>query len=456
MRKLTLITMLVLAGGLRAMAQPAAPAAPADAPKAAAVSEADAARAQATFEEGRRLFFQGDFQGAIPKLQEAIRIDPRGGYKYKLLLAKAWRKANQPARAAVLLEEILKENPEHVEAGVALAELRAADGKTDEVIRILEPLLQFKHDYPLYHMLAEAYYQKSDLAKARDSYEEAVKLNPASGDDWYQLGNIYLAQSRFARAADAYEKASDRGVDSGVLHFKLASVYFNLRNYLGQVRTAEVRDGKVGQVVDEMLLIDPVPGREHTFYVAPARSAAWQIARARQMGIDVIQLRFLEANVWLNARSFAKADAIYAQLENKLPESDQGLFWFYWARTALGLDDLDAYLDRLGKAIKAEPEVYKPTLADAYVTVATRHQQRGEKDKYIEFLGKAVQTNPLSAGLHLTLADALWQMGRRDQAAEQYRLVLELEPDHGDRVRLLNRIREVEQTPKPEPEKREA
>jgi hypothetical protein len=39
------------------------------------------------------------------------------------------------------------------------------------------------------------------------------------------------------------------------------------------------------------------------------------------------------------------------------------------------------------------------------------------------------------------LADAFWLNNQRDKAIEQYKLVLELDPDHADRVRLLNRIR---------------
>ena len=92
-------------------------------------------------------------------------------------------------------------------------------------------------------------------------------------------------------------------------------------------------------------------------------------------------------------------------------------------------------------AIDANPDVYKPTLSDAYVTVATRYQQQGDTQQYIDFLGKAVEVNPLSASLHLALGDAHWLAGQRAGAIAQYKLVLELEPEHSQRVRLLNRIR---------------
>ncbi len=400
------------------------------------------------YEAARKLFFQAHYKDTIEPLKEAIKLDgTKSGYK--LLLAKAYRLVDESGKASDLLTQILKENPEHVEAGVTLAELLSVDNQPDKVIATLEPLLKFKRDYPLYHMLGQAYYEKEDLAKARQYLEEAVRLNPRAGGDYYQLGNIYLMQSRFAKAADAYEKAGDLDVADDVFHFKLASVYFNLRNYLGQITTAKVIGGKPGDIKDSMLLIAPVPGADDTFTIAGPKSAIFQVAKAQALGIKVPGIKFLEANIWQSARRFAKADALYKELDGKLDAADQGLFWYYWANTALGLDQLETYLKRLGKAIDAQPDIYKPTLADAYVSVALRYQQRGDNQKHLEYLAKAVATNPLSASLHLTLGDAHWQLGHQPQAVEQYKLVLELEPDHALRGRLLNRIRGEEDIPMP-------
>lgn len=424
--------------------QPAAATQPATAPLV--VPDEQASQAAQRYEEGRRAFFQGRYADAVAPLREAVERDPTRS-TYQLLLARALRRDGQAGQAQAVLERILRENPEHVDAGVELAEILSPAEHPDRVIAILEPLLKHRHDYPLYHLLAEAYNHKEDFDRAREHYEEAVRLNPESAADQYELGNIYLLQKRFALARDAYETAGRLGQDSAAYHVKLASVYFNLRNYLGAVATVEVIGGQVGQIRNDRLLIDPVPGRKDTFYASPPRSAIFQIVRAREMGLGEGQVRFLEANTWLNARRYEKADALYRMLEGEVPEADRALFWFYWAQAALGLEDHDAYLERLDRAIELEPEVYEATRADAYVTVADRHLQRGDRERYLEFLGRAVQASPLSAGLHAQFGDALWQTGRRDEAAEQYSLAFELEPDHARRIELLNRIREVRRRP---------
>ena len=100
----------------------------------------------------------------------------------------------------------------------------------DRVIAVLEPLLKYKHDYPLYHLLGEAHYQKEQLDKARHYFEEAIKLNGQSALDHYQLGNIYLAQKRFAKAAQAYERAGQLLVQapaSAQLNQYLGALLFN-------------------------------------------------------------------------------------------------------------------------------------------------------------------------------------------------------------------------------------
>ena len=433
-----IVTAILLLSFTIALAQdqPAAP---------PSVSDAEAKAAEELFQDGRKLFFQSEFLEAIKKLAQAAEANP-SKLSYKLLLAKAHRAVKQDTEATKVFEDIVKTNPEHVEAAIELAELLTPQKEPDRVIAILQPMIKLRRNYPLYHLLAEASYQKEDLGNARKYYEEAIKLNPRNRDDHYQLGNIYLAQKRFAKAGASYEQAGALGYTSGVFHFKLGSVYFNLHNYLGKVTTAQVASGTSGEISNDLYLIDPVPGQKDSFYVTGPRSAVFQIAKARAAGIDVFDIRFLEANVWLGAHHYAKADAVYKAIEEKVSKEDAGLFWSQWSQTALGLDDYDNYLARLQKAIDAQPAIYKATMSDALITVANRHNQRGDTAKYIEYLNKAVAHNPLSARLHLTLGDAYWTAGKRKEAIQQYKLVLELEPQFSQRVRLLNRIRGQEDT----------
>ncbi|MEX2140623.1 MAG: tetratricopeptide repeat protein, partial [Pirellulales bacterium] len=150
---LRLIQSLLLAAAISAstFADDKPEATAADAPAEATKPANKSQTAQELFEAGRKLFFQGDYKGAVEKLASAAAADP-AKTSYKLLLSKAHRLSGASDKATAVLEAILKTNPDHVEAGVELAELLSPQKQPDRVIAVLEPLLKYKHDYPLYHL----------------------------------------------------------------------------------------------------------------------------------------------------------------------------------------------------------------------------------------------------------------------------------------------------------------
>ncbi len=240
----------------------------AEAPSDKPASDSKTSQAEKLFSQGRNALFQGQYQKAVDLLSQAVEAD-KTKTGYRLYLARAYRYAGKEAEAVTQLEEILKTTPDHVEAGQTLGEIYSAKKQWKDIIRVLEPLLKYRHDYPTYHMLAEAQYNLGEHGKARKNYEEAVKLNPQSALDHYQLGNIYLAGNCFALAAESYQSALRLGLDTSVLHYKLGSAYFNLRNYFGSISVQTVKSGKPGTIFEKWYLIEPAPGAKDAFRCAP-------------------------------------------------------------------------------------------------------------------------------------------------------------------------------------------
>jgi len=402
--------------------------------------------AESLFEQGRSALFKSEYAEAIKLLKQAVAADPQGRKtSYRLHLARAYRYADQDDASEKLLREILKRSPDHVEAGQLLAEICYTHQRWKDIVELLEPLLEYRHDYPTYHMLAEAEYNLDDYDKAREHFREAIRLNAKSAVDHYQLANIYLAKNRFARAVESYEAALRLGLESPVLHFKLASAHFNLRNYFGKVSVITVAAGKVGTISDAWYLIEPVPGEKDVFRVAPTGSAIYQIAKAMEGGLaDRVDIRMLRANTYLNARRYQQAYEFYVQLADaiaKEEEEDQALFHFYFAESAFGLCKYDEYLGHLQIAITLNPEAYQSALVDAYLKVAEKYNQAAELEKYIEYVGRAVDESPENVSLHLTLGYGYEENQQYAKAVQQWRMVLDLEPEHEQRTKLLNLIR---------------
>lgn len=395
--------------------------------------------AEKLFNQGRDVLFQGKYDEAVELLSKAVAAD-KTKTSYRLYLARAYRYSEKNDLAATNLEEILKASPDHVEAGQMLGELYSAGKKWKDVVRVMEPLLKYRHDYPTYHMLAEAQYNLDEKDKARKSYEEAVKLNPQSAADHYQLGNIYLAGNFFAMAADSYQSALRLGLDSPVLRYKLASAYFNLRNYFGAISVQTVKSGTVGTIDGAWYLIEQVPGQKEVFRCAPEASAIYQVAKALADGIeqrpDIFVLR---ATIYLNAHRYAQAFDMFTAILPTVKE-DKALFYYYYAQAAFGSGKYDRYLELLEEAIKLDEKAYKAMRVDAYLAVAEQYNQSGDLAKYIEFLSKAVSESPQTASLHLKLGYAYEEVQKYEPAIGQWRMVLDIEPDHPQRIKLLNLI----------------
>lgn len=410
-------------------------------PKAAAKPDG-----AALFQKGRDALFQGDSKQAIELFQKAIAADNNGQKTtYRLNLARAYRYDGKSEASEKLLKQILKESPDHVEAGQLLAEIHHAQHRWKEIVEVLEPLLKYRHDYSTYHMLGEAAYHLDDFIKAAKYYQKAIQLNGKSALDHYQLGNIHLAKNRYARAVSSYEAALRLGLESPVLHYKLASGYFNLRNYFGKVEVVTASGGSPGTISGRFYLIERVPGKKDVFRVAPTTSAIYQIAKAiDDSDTPPIDIRMLRANTYLSARRYQPAYDFYEALGQavvKQPKEDRALYHYYFAESALGLAKFDEYLAHLRKAIELDKPTYESALVDAYRVVAEKYNQLGKLDKYIAYLKLAVKESPQMAALHMKLGNALEEDKAYGEAVQQWRMVLDLEPDHPSRTQLLNLIK---------------
>jgi tetratricopeptide (TPR) repeat protein len=396
--------------------------------------------AEKHFQEGHQALFQGKYEAAIELLKKAVDED-KTKTGYRLHLARACYYAGREQEAEKLLSDILKKTADHIEAGQLLGEIYEKQKKWQQVIDVIEPLLKYRHDYPTYHLLAEAEYNLNNYEKARKYFEEAIKLNPQNGSDYYQLGNIYLAGNFFALAAESYQSALRLGIDIPVLHYKLGSAYFNLRNYFGKISTVTVKAGKAGTISDNWYLIECVPGKKDIFHAAPSDSAVYQVAKAIDSGIEeTSDIKFLSANIYLNARRYSQAYEMFKKIEAKIPKEDKPLFYYYYAQSAFGVRQYDEYLTLLQKAIELDKATYASALVDAYTKVADRYNQAGRLDEYIKYLVKAVQESPETASLHLKLGHAFEEGQEYAKAIMQWQMVLDLEPDHPKKMELLNLI----------------
>ena len=428
------------AGGLAAQEAGPAPKPPKEAkPAGDKKEEPEKSEAEIAFEEGQNAFFKQEFETALKHFKVAAekgKDDPN----YLYFLGNTYLKMGRKEEARKELEALLKKKPNHVNATVALADLLYEERDWKQVAKLLKGIVEFKHNYHIYHRLADAQYFLGDLREARKSYEEAIKLNEASAADHYQLANIFLAQLKYSRAADEYNRALELGKKEAIVHYKLGMAYFNMRNYMGRIEKRKYLKAEPGEVLDEFFLIEAVPGEADFYYCAPKRSCVYHLKRAIDAGIEAPELRFAYANVFFHTRRHRDADKLYQALEEEINEENKALYYYYFGQVKFRLKDFDGYIAKVTEAIELNKEVYGHTLVEAYQAIAGYFGKMEDFPKQIEYLKRCIDKEPSNAGFHRSLGNAYLKQKNFAKAVAQWKLVLEINPDHPDQMILMNLI----------------
>lgn len=142
------------------------------------------------------------------------------------------RVTNKYQRDYIYYSRLLEENPEDIEAYIALAEAYAG---LDDIDRAIETLKRAERKFPLdYRPLLEMgrlYFLQGDYEEAREMLERALQRNPRSGSTYFYLGMIAYREQRYAVAAFYFWKSTELEPEAGDAHLYLAKTYENMKLY---------------------------------------------------------------------------------------------------------------------------------------------------------------------------------------------------------------------------------
>lgn len=188
---------------------------------------AEAARlspSQANLDEATRLFVQGKFREAEALAKELVRDNPQD-VNAALLLARLAIKARCFKDAREILEKIIEVAPGFIAAwhdlGTVLKELHLHE----EAVEILVKALDIDANNPLTH-----YYLGAALAMAArphdaiKSYQRAVELDPMLPGGHIGLGHVLKTVGDQAGGIEAYERAIELRPNYGETYYSLANL----------------------------------------------------------------------------------------------------------------------------------------------------------------------------------------------------------------------------------------
>ncbi len=311
-----------------------------------------------------------------------------------------------------------------------------------DVTAELEALPADRRTHDDHRRLAEAYLRAGRLADARRSIQANLASAAASAADHLLFGDICVAEGKTALAASAYQAARRQGLNDPQLHLKLAHVYFDLGEYLGAVEARTIPDGQPGRIVRGVFVLDAIPAEPGRFLVASDRSAVYHVRQALDAGLDEPGVQLLHADIWLRARRYDEALAIYRQLDGHVAPEDDTRYHQHFAEACLATDDVEGYVTHIEAALTAGGQADPAELASAYLRAAEYAVAAGDAERSIHYLRLAVKRTPQDADLHYRLGSAYHDAARPADASRHWRITLELQPDHPNRQRMLQFIRD--------------
>ncbi len=147
-----------------------------------------------------------DFKLAEKLLKTAILIDWTKKEAYHKLAAN-YVETNQPKKALLIYENLLKESPNDLNMLMAAGNLFYKQKRYEDVVRVLKQVLEIEPDHrDALANLALSYDSMGKSAEAFTIYQKVVAANPLDKDLIFLLGVHQYNRNHFTKAIELFER----------------------------------------------------------------------------------------------------------------------------------------------------------------------------------------------------------------------------------------------------------
>jgi tetratricopeptide (TPR) repeat protein len=448
------------------------------APQASAQSPSDS-DSYFEFLMARRLEGTGDFAGAQAALDRAVQAAPRSA-ELRGQVASFHLRRSQPDEAEKAAKAALDIDAKNIEAHRALGLVYAgyADAATGaragspEVTAYLKDAMMHLElaaagaptgDLVLYFTLGRLYLRTDQAAKAVESLNRVVSLNPGSGRARLALAQAYAANKNLPGAIDTLELIVDDEPS-------VAAALGQYQEQAGRFRDAAASYTKALEVQPmsreiKARRIAALFGAEDLAGAAAAAAdaqrqhpddARFPRLRARALfdggsrndGLSVLEgaarafpkdanTLYQLADMYKDASRLPDAEKTLRQLLTVEPANANALNYLGYLLALRG-DRLDEAIDLVRKALVAEPDngAFLDSLGWAYY----RKGDLGEAEKY---LGQAATRLPRNSEVQDHFGDVLARRGRLPDAVEAWTRALNGDGGDIDRAEIEKKINDA-------------
>lgn len=381
---------------------------------------------------GLEFFHAGDAETAIQCFSRAVAKRPDEPV-YSAALVEAYLAAGELDTAAALAANLRARYADHLETIKADARVSLARGDARAALAILEPRRD-KLDCDGAILLAEALRHAGRGVHALAQLRSATERFPDKLEARVAYARMQLRENQPASALRVVASAEARFGRRPELALIAARAYAAMGRELGTATVQRVPGGKVGQFQGEWLLVEARGGNDE-FLCCPQESAMYQARRALDQTPDDREANLLLAELWGRAGKPEAGLKLLQRLEPAWPKKDEATLATF-AGLALGAGRYNDYLRyEMERASRLPSEKRADLLYEAHLTLAQKHNERGDAAAQRESLRRAVAFRATPIAI-LLLADACWESGETEEARDWYERVLSepLTQNEHDRV----------------------
>jgi Flp pilus assembly protein TadD len=326
---------------------------------------------------------QGRLNEAEGLMTRAARIDP-AFVAVHMNLAFLYLLRNAPEKTISELKEVVKLEPENIEANYKLARLLLSRGQTDDAIGVIEKVKSTSPAGPVFvTLLGDAYFKKGDLNRAEEKYLQALAVQ--QGNVEAVLGLARVAQNRGdAKNTLAYlARARELAANSPELLYKIGMAALGLKIY-------DEAQGALEQAVRF---------KPNDASYLTALGAAW----------------LKKADLLTSEQNFRRA----IELQPDNPQTQ--LYLGYVLYKQKKFSEARVYLEKSAKTESSIPEPFY------YLGLIA--QEENEDERAVALLEKAIQAAPSFGHAHVALGASYLKLKDYQHAQKELELGASLNPD---------------------------
>ena len=149
-------------------------------------------------------------------------------------------KKNNFLIAKNLYNEVLKKDPEHVQAQFYLGKLYEISGKLKKSISYFEKVIEIDPNYiNAYINLGSVFNLLKKYEKAKNCYEKAIEIDPNSSIAYNNLGVLFYNDGEIKKAKNCYEKAIEINPNDVGAYTNLGKLFGEIKDFKNELSCYE-------------------------------------------------------------------------------------------------------------------------------------------------------------------------------------------------------------------------